>query len=262
MNPCDLGKFFSIEIADTSKVGPKYYIQKNVIIDPELQSLTGSVLPTSVSLPEAKDLFNQFSDVPIKDPLGYYNTEDSAYFFIRDTFEDKYEQTLEDIEDGRQMGTTYAIEAKLGINKEGEQNRDTLYKNIRDLIKESLPKGMAYSDLKAITLDERGEKLIDNLITARVTLTQSFSVKRSLGRNKLTREDVLNNIRNRVTSASLELNAYWEDVLDDKLTNLIVDTTPEKKQTYFKPQKSVTVSDLNYLTPSDLDSLLNGGPSL
>ena len=259
MNPRDLGKYFYIQISDTSKVGPKYYVRKEVALDPQLETLTGTSLPETMSLDEAKQLFNHFSDFTVKDPLGYYNTEYSAYFFIRDTFEDKYEHTLEDIEDGRQMGTTYAIEAKLGIDKNGDQNRDALYKNIRDLIKESLPKGMAYSDLKAIELDERGEKLIENLIDSRVTLTQSFSVKRSLGRNKITREDVLNNIRNRVTSASTELNAYWEDVLDDKLTNLVVDIEPKPKKPFYGKSNVVTTNDLSL---SDLDELLGGGPSL
>ena len=76
MNPRDLGKYFYIQISDTSKVGPKYYVRKEVALDPQLETLTGTSLPETMSLDEAKQLFNHFSDFTVKDPLGYYNTED------------------------------------------------------------------------------------------------------------------------------------------------------------------------------------------
>ena len=127
-----------------------------------------------VSKDEGISLFNQAAETvglnPLRDPKGYMALDNNVYEVIKDTYADKYEEALDHIEGGFGFGTTYAVESVL--NK--------LDAEVRSNVKEHLPKGVNYSDLRFIAATPEMEDVIDRFATKRVEMTLMKSISRSI----------------------------------------------------------------------------------
>lgn len=143
---------------------------------PELNKLIGNELTQDhiVSKDEGISLFNQAAETvglnPLRDPKGYMALDNNVYEVIKDTYADKYEEALDNIEGGFGFGTTYAVESVL--NK--------LDAEVRSNVKEHLPKGVNYSDLRFIAATPELEDVIDRFATKRVEMTLMKSISRSI----------------------------------------------------------------------------------
>lgn len=232
----ELGALFKGTIESIERYNDIYKVHKGYLVDPQISEIIGDHVPEYVSYNKVPYVFSEAAEKlglksNISKPHGYLNYEDSLLEYMQERFEDVYNDVLDEIEDGHRMGTTHSVEAVLGIDKDGEEDRKKLLKNIRQsFVGKSLkhgkqdkdtilPIGVDYTDLKFLSLDDEGKKLIDDFLRERVSLTQATSVKRSLGNTKESREETYQNIVNRFEASKAQLKEYVGDRLDDLITD-------------------------------------------
>lgn len=122
---------------------------------------------------KAMYVFNYISErlgvEPLRDPSGYMTLDNNVQQYIKSTYANRYEETLDDIEDNIIDGTGYGVEGVL--NK--------LDSTIRKDVKEYLPKNMNYGDLRFIALTNERREAIDKFVDARISKTLVYEKKRS-----------------------------------------------------------------------------------
>jgi len=118
-------------------------------------------------------VFNYISEQrgvePLRDPAGYMALDNNLQTYIKQTYENRYEETLEDIEDNIIDGTGYGVESVL--NK--------LDSTIRNDIKQHLPKDMNYGDLRFVAVNDERKQAVDAFVNARISKTLAYEKKRS-----------------------------------------------------------------------------------
>ena len=118
-------------------------------------------------------VFNYISEQrgvePLRDPAGYMALDNNLQTYIKQTYEDRYEETLEDIEDNIIDGTGYGVESVL--NK--------LDSTVRNDVKQYLPKDMNYGDLRFVAVNDERKQAVDTFVNARISKTLAYEKKRS-----------------------------------------------------------------------------------
>lgn len=118
-------------------------------------------------------VFNHISErrgiEPLRDPSGYMTLDNNLQQYVKSTYEDRYEETLEDIDDNIIDGTGYGVESVL--NK--------LDSTIRKDVKEYLPKDMNYGDLRFVSATDERKEAVDKFVNARISKTLAYEKKRS-----------------------------------------------------------------------------------
>lgn len=127
-----------------------------------------------ISREEGIQRFNQEAQAqglkPLRDPVGYMVLDDNVYQAIKDTYEAKYDERAQLIEDGFSMGTTYAMDYIL----------DHLDSTVRKDSKRFTPEGMTYGDLRFIRNTPEIQSVIDQMVDRRVEMTLKYSISRSV----------------------------------------------------------------------------------
>lgn len=275
----ELGALFKGTIDSIDRYNDIYKVHKGYLVDPQISEIIGDHVPEYVSYNKVPYVFSEAAEKlglksNISKPHGYLNYEDSLLEYMQERFEDVYNDVLDEIEDGHRMGTTHSVEAVLGIDKDGEEDRKKLLKNIRQsFVGKSLkhgkqdkdtilPIGVDYTDLKFLSLDDEGKKLIDDFLRERVSLTQATSVKRSLGNTKESREETYQNIVNRFEASKAQLKEYVGDRLDDLITDFKIGHSFHVTDSAIKGNPILESLNANPLSLNDLDGLINGNKSL
>lgn len=275
----ELGALFKGTINGIERYNDIYKVHKGYLVDPQISEIIGDHVPEYVSYNKVPYVFSEAAEKlglksNISKPHGYLNYEDSLLEYMQERFEDVYNDVLDEIEDGHRMGTTHSVEAVLGIDKDGEEDRKKLLKNIRQsFVGKSLkhgkqdkdtilPIGVDYTDLKFLSLDDEGKKLIDDFLRERVSLTQATSVKRSLGNTKESREETYQNIVNRFEASKAQLKEYVGDRLDDLITDFKIGHSFHITDSAIKGNPILESLNANPLSLNDLDGLINGTKSL
>lgn len=275
----ELGALFKGTIESIERYNDIYKVHKGYLVDPQISEIIGDHVPEYVSYNKVPYVFSEAAEKlglksNISKPHGYLNYEDSLLEYMQERFEDVYNDVLDEIEDGHRMGTTHSVEAVLGIDKDGEEDRKKLLKNIRQsFVGKSLkhgkqdkdtilPIGVDYTDLKFLSLDDEGKKLIDDFLRERVSLTQATSVKRSLGNTKESREETYQNIVNRFEASKAQLKEYVGDRLDDLITDFKIGHSFHVTDSAIKGNPILESLNANPLSLNDLDGLINGNKSL
>lgn len=142
-----------------------------------LSQLAGLDVPHHVvSRDEGIELFNNAAKAAglneLRDPKGYMALDDNVYEAIKDTYAEMYEDALQEIEDGYGYGTKHAV---IGV-------LDKLDTNVRKNIKEHLPSGMNYGDLRFKRVTPEIQDAIDDFVEKRVEVTRIRSLG-TIGRN-------------------------------------------------------------------------------
>lgn len=129
------------------------------------------------------ETFNRVSesfDVPaLRDPSGYMAIEDNMQSYLKSSYQQRYEDALDNIDANIVDGTGYGVEAVL--NK-----MDSV---IRKDMKNVLPKDMVYGDLRFVKATVEHKEAIDELSNARVSKTLAYEKKRSYEDSSLERID-------------------------------------------------------------------------
>lgn len=275
----ELGALFKGTIESIERYNDIYKVHKGYLVDPQISEIIGDHVPEYVSYNKVPYVFSEAAEKlglksNISKPHGYLNYEDSLLEYMQERFEDVYNDVLDEIEDGHRMGTTHSVEAVLGIDKDGEEDRKKLLKNIRQsFVGKSLkhgkqdkdtilPIGVDYTDLKFLSLDDEGKKLIDDFLRERVSLTQATSVKRSLGNTKESREETYQNIVNRFEASKAQLKEYVGDRLDELITDFKIGHSFHVTDSAIKGNPILESLNANPLSLNDLDGLINGNKSL
>lgn len=150
-------------------------------------------------------VFNHISErlnvEPLRDPSGYMTLDNNLQKYIKNTYENRYEETLDDIEDNIIDGTGYGVEGVL--NK--------LDSTIRKDVKEYLPKDMNYGDLRFVALTNERKEVVDKFVNARVSKTLVYEKKRSYEPEAVERIDT------RFKEAGQALNQSLDDGNDQGL---------------------------------------------
>lgn len=108
---------------------------------------------------------------PLRDPQGYMTLDHNVYQAIKQTYEDKYDEKAQEIEDGYSIiQSTYAIDAVL----------DKLDAVIRKDSKRFVPEDMVYGDLRFIRNTPEIQERIDRMVDKRVDLTLKYQISRSI----------------------------------------------------------------------------------
>lgn len=129
------------------------------------------------------ELFNQISesfDVPaLRDPSGYMVMEDNVQGYLKNSYINHYEDTLDNIDANIIDGTGYGVEAIL----------DKIDSVIRNDMRNVLPDDMVYGDLRFTKANVDQKVAIDEMANARVSKTLAFEKKRSYEVSSLERID-------------------------------------------------------------------------
>lgn len=215
-----------MQLEKVTKAGNTYKLHFQVNID-QLSDLLDREVSGNVSISQANDLFNEVCDKyglnKLRSPEGYYKPENNLRQYIIDTMEDLYNDRLDKIYMGRSKGTARAIEAVLGIDAEGEENRKVFLKNVRknftNKFNDFLPEGIKYGDLGYITAEghDNIRDIIDEFALKKVQMTQTASVKRSLGGTKAQRQEIMNDFVEELQSISYQIKAHLTDYLESQL---------------------------------------------
>lgn len=151
---------------DYKTIGRQLQIERNLCHN----QLDGGTL----SREEGIQRFNQEAQAqglkPLRDPSGYMVLENNVYQAIKDTYEAKYDERAQLIEDGFSMGTTYAMDYIL----------DHLDSTVRKDSKRFTPEGMTYGDLRFIRNTPEIQQAIDVMVDKRVEMTLMYSISRSI----------------------------------------------------------------------------------
>lgn len=161
-------------------IAQAFELERNVgRINNTLLKPLGLQFPEVVTKQELITYFNQTAEhvglEAKKDPVGFFALEDSVHKALKDIYLDVYEEKLDEIERGLSMGTTYAIEGVLS----------KLDNNIWNDVKEFLPEGSKYSDLRFVPMDMDIEEVMYDFVKARMRLTVAHSIKRAYDKSTL-----------------------------------------------------------------------------
>ena len=118
-------------------------------------------------------LFNTVSQAagvdPIRDPKGYMALDDNIFSYIHKRYGDVFESRLYDVEDSLIDGTGYGLNHVL----------QSLNSTVRSDIKEYLPEGMIYSDMRFIPATAERKDAVNTFVDLRVSKTLMYEMKRS-----------------------------------------------------------------------------------
>lgn len=152
------------------------------------------------------DIFNRISksfDVePLRDPSGYMALDGNIQSHLKSSYREQYSTTLDNIDDFIVDGTGYGIDAVL--NKV-----DSV---IRKDMKNILPEGISYGDLRFIEAGTEQKQAIDNMVSARVSKTLAFEKKRSYEGSSLERID--KNFKEASDKLTEALSGETENILE------------------------------------------------
>lgn len=133
---------------------------------------------------EAVKLFNETAELmgakALFNPTGYMVLDDNLRSYIYETFEDKYNQALEDVEAGG-LGTVHAVDAVL-TKVEAAVERGHRYDFVRKELKDFLPKDI---DLRFVRATDERKDIVNKLVDARVAITRKHSIRRSVDDSSL-----------------------------------------------------------------------------
>lgn len=161
-----LGRSIQLEKKDDSWLA---HIDKDTLQEDFNVSLNAHI----TSKDKAVYVYNHISEKrgiePLRDPTGYMTLDDNVQKRLKQTYRDKYENTLDDIDDNIIDGTGYGVESVL----------DKLDSTIRKDVKEYLPDDTTYGDLRFIQPTEEHQKSIDKFVNTRMSKTLAYEKKRS-----------------------------------------------------------------------------------
>lgn len=156
-----------------SKIGESFQIEENMchIDTKQLERDTGFVITTPlVTRAEGIDLFNKVAEangLPARqDPAGYMILDDNVYQYLHESYEDHYERAAEDIEGGFGYGTVHAMNGVL----------DKLKTHVRNNVREHLPEGVQYSELRFKRATPELKDAVDTFVEKRVNVTRLASM--------------------------------------------------------------------------------------
>lgn len=164
---------------------------------------------------EAIALFNKVSEangVPtLQDPRGYFKPlENNIYDYLKDAYQDEFEEQLDNIEQGYSYGTTYALEAVL----------DKLDKKVAKDIRRFVPENMKYNELRFVEVTDDVCDVIDEFAKTRVQYSQVYSIRRSVDKKRLDALlDKLQNLGHDLTNAIGESIALSDEELSQAYAN-------------------------------------------
>lgn len=154
------------------------------------------------------NIFNRVSEEhgvkPLRDPSGYMALDGNVQSYMRNTYKDRYQETLYNIDDYIVDGTGYGVEAVL----------DKLDSVIRKDMRDILPEDMNYGDLRFVEAGPEEREAVDELVGARVSKTLAFEKKRSYEESSLERID------NRLEDAGKNLTKCLEGISNDPVVSL------------------------------------------
>ena len=142
-------------------------------IDPHAADITDVPTNPVTSVYEGTRLFNQMCETlharPLRDPAGYMTLDDNMYAYLRESYENQYEDALQGIDNQIIDGTGYGVTAVL----------KRLTPTIRNDVSEFLPKGVNYGDLRFVKATDERKQRVDDFVKCRVSKTLTYELKRS-----------------------------------------------------------------------------------
>lgn len=151
---------------DYKTIGKSLQIERDMCHN----QLDGSVTSRDAGIARFNEEAQKHGLKPLNDPKGYMTLDNNVYTAIKDTYEAKYDQRAQDIEDGFSLGTTHAMDYVL----------DNLDSTVRKDSKRFLPEGMVYGDLRFVRNTPEIQEKINTFVDRRVELTLKYSVSRSI----------------------------------------------------------------------------------
>lgn len=106
---------------------------------------------------------------PLRDPTGYMSLKGNIYDFIRNEYQNQYEDILQAIDNQMVDSTGYGVAHIL----------DTLPSTIRHDIHEYLPKKINFGDLRFVEATDERKQIIRDFVSCRVSKTLTYEKKRS-----------------------------------------------------------------------------------
>lgn len=148
-----------------------------------LKTTTGIESEPELTLEQGVSLFNKMSEarhvMPLRDPMGYMTMDGNVYDYIKEQYDFKYNDTIDNIYNGFINGNGRGCEAVL--NKLDAVVR----KNVREYC---LPEGVKYQDLRHIAATDKLKDAVDEFVSQRVTKTVNFEKKRDHDAESLARD--------------------------------------------------------------------------
>lgn len=139
----------------------------------KVSQLTGIESEHIVSADDGYALFGRMCEKlhakPLRDPSGYMALKGNMYEFIRTEYENQYENILQAIDNQMVDSTGYGVLHIL----------DTLQSRIRHDVKEYLPEGETFGDLRFIEATQERKDAVKNFVKCRVSKTLTYEKKRS-----------------------------------------------------------------------------------
>lgn len=132
--------------------------------------------PVSSHVVSGEEGIKLFNDINVKlgfnelqDPKGYMTLDGNMSEYIHRRYRERYEDTLDDIDAQIKDGTGHAVEAVLG----------SLSATVRHDMRQCLPEGMVYSDLRHVAMNNERQDAVETFITSRISKTLIHEKKRS-----------------------------------------------------------------------------------
>lgn len=146
-----------------------------------VMELTGIDAPHVCSRKDGEALFNRMSEhlhaAPLRDPAGYMALEGNMYEQLFKEYRNQYEDMLQAIDNQMIDGTGYSVSHVL----------DTLQSTVRKDVKEFLPKGEEFGDLRFVKATEERKQAVTDFVKHRVDKTLTYEKKRSYEKDTLAR---------------------------------------------------------------------------
>lgn len=118
-------------------------------------------------------LFNRMCETldakPLRDPTGYMALKGNIYDFIRNEYQNQYEDILQAIDNQMVDSTGYGVAHIL----------DTLPSTIRHDIREYLPNTVNFGDLRFVEATDERKQIVREFVSCRVSKTLTYEKKRS-----------------------------------------------------------------------------------
>lgn len=144
-------------------------------------SLIGEYVGDDVSLVTREEAIKLFNDIEeangytrLTDPTGYMTLDDSIYNSIKDSYDIKYEEKLNQIANGEV--DSYVEPFIYSLNKIRSPKRDNMV--VTDM-NNFLPKGYNFRELRFLHTNPEIDNTINDLVDARIEMTLIYSKKRS-----------------------------------------------------------------------------------
>lgn len=149
------------------EIGKSLQIERNMCHN----QLDGGVLSKEAGIARFNEEAVKNGLRELRDPQGYMTLDNNVYQAVKDTYERKYDQQAQDIEDGFSIvNSTYAVDAVL----------DKLDSVVRKDSKRFVPKDMVYGDLRFVRNTPDIQEKIDTMVDRRVEMTMKYSISRSV----------------------------------------------------------------------------------